>query len=48
MANIKEYKGEKILFTSGLYWWNGLMFKTEKRAKAAIDSTLNAKDKGLY
>ena len=47
MSQIIQYKGEKILYTAGYYWYNGLMYKTEKKAKAAIDAILKNKQNGI-
>lgn len=47
-TKIIEYKGERILLTAGFYGWNGLMFRTEKKAKAAIDNTIIQREKGIY
>lgn len=48
MTQIFEYKGYKILFTAGLYCCLGLCFKTLKKAKMAIDSTINQIELGIY
>jgi hypothetical protein len=35
-----EYRGEKILYTAGMYWVYGIPHRTEKKAKTAIDGLI--------
>lgn len=49
LYNMKiEYKGYKIFFTAGYYVVLGSLFKTLKKAKSAIDNTINQKEKGIW
>lgn len=41
------YRGERILFTAGFYWYNASYFKTLKAAKKCIDAYVSAKLNGL-
>jgi peptide methionine sulfoxide reductase MsrA len=46
-SKILYYRGEKILFTGGFYWYNASYFKTLKGAKKCIDAYMSAKLNGL-
>lgn len=46
--NTIEYNGYKVSLINGFYVFQGLLFKTLKKAKTCIDSTIQLKEKGLY
>ena len=38
----KEYKGHRISFHAGYYWWCGEAFRTLQDAKDGIDAYINS------